>query len=145
MNALINRLSPSTMHFLGWMLLHFVRQGAALAALAALLMALCRHAQARYAIAVVALLAMLAAPAGTFYWLTKANASSPKNFEPVAQASRPMSHNISATAPSAATSQLSRLRESLPWPVEGWLVEAWLLGVAFFGLRSGGGFLLLER
>jgi hypothetical protein len=26
-----------------------------------------------------------------------------------------------------------------------WLVEAWLAGVAFFGLRSAGGFLLLER
>jgi beta-lactamase regulating signal transducer with metallopeptidase domain len=26
-----------------------------------------------------------------------------------------------------------------------WLVEAWLLGVAFFSLRSAGGFLLLER
>ena len=26
-----------------------------------------------------------------------------------------------------------------------WLVEAWLLGVAFFSLRSAGGFFLLER
>src|SRR5580704_6071030 len=144
MNALLNLLSPSTMHFLGWTLLHFVWQGAALAALAALLMTLCRRAQARYAIAVVALVAMLVAPAGTFYVLTHANAASPESFEPVAQASRAMPRNISAAAPSAA-SQLSRLRQSLPWPVEGWLVEAWLLGVAFFGLRSAGGFLLLER
>src|ERR1700734_2912794 len=144
MNALLNLLSPSTMHFLGWTLLHFVWQGAALAALAALLMTLCRRAQARYAIAVVALVAMLVAPAGTFYVLTHANAASPESFEPVAQASRAVPRNISAAAPSAA-SQLSRLRQSLPWPVEGWLVEAWLLGVAFFGLRSAGGFLLLER
>ena len=144
MNALLNLLSPSTMHFLGWTLLHFVWQGAALAALAALLMTLCRRSQTRYAIAVVALVAMLVAPAGTFYVLTHANAASPESFEPVAQASRAMPRNISAAAPSAA-SQLSRLRESLPWPVEGWLVEAWLLGVAFFGLRSAGGFLLLER
>src|SRR5580704_12185202 len=144
MNALLNLLSPSTMHFLGWTLLHFVWQGAALAALAALLMTLCRRSQTRYAIAVFALVAMLVAPAGTFYVLTHANAASPESFEPVAQASRAVPRNISAAAPSAA-SQLSRLRQSLPWPVEGWLVEAWLLGVAFFGLRSAGGFLLLER
>ncbi len=29
--------------------------------------------------------------------------------------------------------------------IEAWTVEAWLLGVAFFSLRTAGGFLLLER
>ena len=48
MTTLTNWLSPSVMHSLGWTLLHFLWQGTAIAALAAVLMTLCRRASARY-------------------------------------------------------------------------------------------------
>src|SRR5437763_1768440 len=51
---------------LGWTLLHFVWQGAALAALFAVANTLCRQATTRYALAVIALVLMMAAPVVTF-------------------------------------------------------------------------------
>jgi len=47
MTTLTNWLSPSAMHSLGWTLLHFLWQGTAVAALAAVLMTLCRRASCR--------------------------------------------------------------------------------------------------
>ena len=66
MTNLMNSLSPTAMHSLGWALLHFLWQGTALAALAAGAMALCRRAAVRYAIGVGALLLMVLAPLVTF-------------------------------------------------------------------------------
>ena len=47
MTTLTNWLSPSAMHSLGWTLLHFLWQGTAVAALAAVVMTLCRRASCR--------------------------------------------------------------------------------------------------
>ena len=66
MTALMNWLSPTVMHSLGWALLHFLWQGTALAALAAAAMALCRRASARYLVGVGALVLMLLSPVATF-------------------------------------------------------------------------------
>jgi hypothetical protein len=62
MTALSQWLSPQMLHALGWALLHFVWQGAALAALAAVAMAACRNARTRYCVGVAALALMLAVP-----------------------------------------------------------------------------------
>ncbi|HWW16937.1 MAG TPA: M56 family metallopeptidase [Candidatus Dormibacteraeota bacterium] len=137
MTTLTNWLSPSAMHSLGWTLLHFLWQGTAVAALAAVLMTLCRRASARYALAVGALVLMLAAPLATFFVLTSSGTAAPAN-SPAVKSETPMS-NVAARA-SSGFSRLSPSLDTLPW-----LVEAWLLGVAFFSLRSAGGFLLLER
>jgi beta-lactamase regulating signal transducer with metallopeptidase domain len=137
MIALTNWLSPSTMHSLGWALLHFLWQGTALAALAAVLMTLCRRASARYVLAVGALVLMLAAPVATFFFLTSSGASAPAKLASAAEA-QPTA--LRAARASSVVSRLSPSLDALPW-----LVEAWLLGVAFFSLRSAGGFLLLER
>jgi len=59
-------LSPELLRPLGLTLLHFIWQGAALAALAALAMALTKSASARYVSGIAALLAMVAAPIVTF-------------------------------------------------------------------------------
>src|SRR5271154_2463584 len=67
--SLMNLLSPTAMHSLGWALLHFLWQGTALAALAAAAMALCRRAAARYVIGVGALALMLLAPLATFVFI----------------------------------------------------------------------------
>ena len=139
MTTLTNWLSPSTMHSLGWTLLHFLWQGTALAALAAVLMALCRRSSTRYALAVGVLVLMLAAPVATFFFLTPSGATMPASSSPIASEKAPDASNV-ALRPSVGFLPFSPSLDALPW-----LVEAWLLGVAFFSLRSAGGFLLLER
>lgn len=136
MNILTSWVAPSTLHALGWALLHFLWQGTAVAALTAVLVALCRRAQSRYAMAVGGLVVMLAAPVATLVELTHAGSVVPDSSQtgPVqAAAGRYVAVARTEIHP-------SRLRDALPG-----LVEVWLLGVAFFSLRSAGGFLLLER
>jgi beta-lactamase regulating signal transducer with metallopeptidase domain len=139
-------LSPSTMHALGWTLLHSLWQDTALAALAALLLTFFRRASIRYALALATLLLMLAAPVATFLSLTSlslslTSASAISGGEPnlIRHASSALVNGISA-ATRIAPAQIATSLDSLPL-----LVEAWLLGIAFFSLRSAGGFLLLER
>jgi beta-lactamase regulating signal transducer with metallopeptidase domain/predicted flap endonuclease-1-like 5' DNA nuclease len=139
MTSLTNWLSPSTMHSLGWTLLHFLWQGTAVAALAAVAMTLCRRASARYALAVGALVLMLAAPVATFFFLTSSQPATATTSSSVVETHSSARNNLAAGT-SAGISRLSPSLDTLPW-----LVEAWLLGVAFFSLRSAGGFLLLER
>ncbi len=143
MTTLTNWLSPSAMHSLGWTLLHFLWQGTAVAALAGVLMTLCRRASTRYVLAVGALALMLAAPVATFFVLSSSGAFSsapiPAKSSSVGD-TRPTSANNIVARTSAGISRLSPSPDALPR-----LVEAWLLGVAFFSLRSAGGFLLLER
>src|SRR5450432_129895 len=144
MNSLVNLLSASAMHSLGWALLHFLWQGTALAAIAAAAMALCRRPSTRYAIGVGALVLMLLAPLVTFFVvpLGHSGAADTANSSPLAAAARPTARGRDAASSSTTAITASK---ALPGFVEGWLVEAWLLGVAFFSLRSAGGFILLER
>ncbi len=138
MMSLMNWLSPSVMHPLGWTLLHFLWQGTALAALAAVLMALCRTASARYVLAVGTLALMLVAPVATFVFLVPSSAAVPPSFSLIPETKPVVTGNVLGASSGIAPRVSSR--DALPW-----LVEAWLLGVAFFSLRSAGGFLLLER
>jgi beta-lactamase regulating signal transducer with metallopeptidase domain len=139
MTTLTNWLSPSAMHSLGWTLLHFLWQGTAVAALAAVLMTICRRASLRYVLAVGALVLMLAAPVVTFFFLTSsATTGTLVKSSPVLETRVTITDNF--VSASSGFSRLSPSLDTLPW-----LVEAWLLGVAFFSLRSAGGFLLLER
>jgi len=132
-------LSPNLMRPLAWALLHFLWQGAALAALAALGMAIFRRASARYVLAVACLLLMLAAPVLTFvsYWQPDSPATQ--------IAAEPASYIAPvAIHPSTAAYKMAPPHRIAP-DVFPWMVEAWLAGVAFFGLRATGGFLLVER
>ncbi len=133
-----NWLSPTAMHSLGWTLVHFLWQGTALAALAAATMALCRRASARYLIGVVTLVMMLAAPVATLFLLNQAGsiaAEKPSPHLADVQTARTLT-----VTPGAKPAPSNSSPDALPW-----LVETWLLGVAFFSLRTAGGFLLLER
>jgi beta-lactamase regulating signal transducer with metallopeptidase domain len=137
---LMNWLSPSIMHALGWALVHFLWQGSALAAVAAAGMALCRRASARYALSVGALVLMLVAPAATFFFYL---GSAPVA---VARAQRPATvASELRTAARAVIVSAGVSRRVLSPGILAWMVEAWLLGVSLFSLRSAGGFLLLER
>ena len=135
MTALTHWLSPQTMQSLGWALLHFLWQGAALAALAAVTMAACRSARSRYCFGVGALAVMLAAPVATFFAQTPSGRTQSPQLTYVAP-------SFSKSAPPAALA--SQLPSSSSDAFR-WLVEAWLVGVVAFSLRSAGGFLLIER
>jgi uncharacterized protein YnzC (UPF0291/DUF896 family) len=132
--ALTQWLSLQMLHALGWALLHFVWQGAALAALAAVAMAACRNARARYGVGVAALTLMLAAPVATFF--LEMSPRSPQSQLPAHGGS-----GVATVRPLAVGG--SRLASSPD--AFGWLVEAWLIGVVAFSLRSAGGLLLLEH
>src|ERR1700722_14110029 len=69
MTSLISWIPPATIAALGWALIHFLWQGAAIAALAAALMRSCRQSSIRYLIGLAALGLMLAAPLLTFLLL----------------------------------------------------------------------------
>lgn len=139
--SLMNWISPSTMHSLGWTLLHFLWQGAALSALCAAAMAVCRRASARYAVALTTLVLMLIAPVTTFLSYSEAPSASTDATKPLAAAARPAARDRAAVGGSTSSLyEITTSIDALPW-----LVEAWLVGVALFSLRSAGGFLLLER
>jgi bla regulator protein blaR1 len=136
-----NMLSQTTMHSLGWALLHFLWQGIAVAAVAGAGMALCCRASTRYVLAVGALVLMLVAPAATFFFYV---GSAPVTAG-VVKSSSAIAPILSAARLSGANEQSKISGGGLSPEVLPWMVEAWLVGVALFSLRSAGGFLLLER
>src|SRR6202020_303472 len=78
-------------------------------------------------------------PVATFFFLTSSGTPRSGVAALVVQTQETTAGNI-AVRHSSGFSRLSPALDTLAW-----LVEAWLLGVAFFSLRSAGGFLLLER
>lgn len=144
-NVLTSWLSPSLMHAVAWTLLHFLWQGAALAAMAAAAMAFCSRATARYAIALSALVTMLAAPLATLVVFSQTQSDDDRASTDYGRSNSPV--HVSANRAAGAVDSLApgvrrNLSSGNSFP---WLVEVWLAGVAFFSLRSAGGFFLLER
>src|SRR5437773_4876531 len=143
MRILAHGISPELLQALGWTLLHFVWQGAALAALFVVTNALCRRATTRYALAVIALALMMAAPLITLAGLMRqkdpavgygapgASALAVKPVEGVSVAAGP-----GAPAPEAPAPQPAGIL---------WCVEAWFLGVLLLSLRTAGGLFLVEK
>lgn len=138
----LNWISPSTMHSLGWALLHFVWQGAALAALAAAGMVLLRRPSARYLTGLTVLALMLLSPVATFFFYAQQHrtVAAPTMSTPLAAAARPIARGSTAASGTTPRTRAARSLDAFPW-----LVEAWLIGVALLSLRSAGGFVLLER
>lgn len=144
MSHFVNWVSPELLRTLGWTLLHFVWQGAGVAALFALATTVCRSASARYALAVGALVLMTAAPVITFSWLryeaSPAVRSGAQGALPWvgAAAANHATASIVAGAPAAESGT------TLPVGML-WLVEAWFLGVVLLSLRTAGGLFVIER
>jgi len=149
--AIMTWVSPATMHSLGWALLHFLWQGTALAALAAAAMALCRRSSVRYMLGIGTLALMLLAPLATFFYSqdhpgqAEPTSSEAVKLSPPAAFAQPAAHGqIVASRPARSAPGMTSAATLRP-VIEAWTVELWLLGVAFFSLRTAGGFLLLER
>jgi len=136
-------ISPELMRTLGWTLLHFIWQGAALAALFAVAMAACRSAAVRYALAVGALALMMASPVITFVCLQRETIPAVRSG---AQGSLPWAGKAAQHAVVAAVSGAPAAASLSAQPTAMlWLVELWFLGVLVLSLRTAGGLLLIER
>lgn len=145
MTPLISWLSAATLRLLALSLLHFLWQGAALAALAYLGMAMCRSAAARYSVGVSTLALMMAAPIGTF--LVFRSQQSQQAISPaIAADALTTSESMAPMNVLASTKNSTNHREteSVP-PYSLWLVELWFAGVVLLSLRSAGGILLVEQ
>lgn len=103
---------------LGWTLIHFVWQGAALALLLAAALPASRSAQERYQAAFVTLVFMLAAPVITFIVL--------RNHAPQAFG-----------LPGDLWRYVTDVSATVPWL--SWIVTMWLAGVVIFCARAAGG------
>lgn len=139
--AILHWFTPNDMHALGWALVHFLWQGTALAALAALGMAFTRSSAVRYIVGVTTLALMMLAPVVTFFYLHQ---------EDIPVSVTRYSPRVSAAWPTNTSSALQSLSYTGAHAVQSldgipWLVLAWLIGVALFSIRSAGGFFLLER
>ena len=137
--------NPETIRVLGWCLLHFVWQGAALALALCALLSRLRSPQARYASAVCALVAMLVVPFVTFAIL-KQSPESVRQF-PIGGFAQ-MGDSLEAMQLSAAPSHAPPLPFAAPIVSIDWMsyaVLAWFAGVYMFTLRTLGGWMLLMR
>jgi uncharacterized protein (TIGR03435 family) len=131
------------MNIAGWVLVHFVWQGTALAIAAALLFHICRRqgSGVRYGIACGALVAMLATVAATAAAIDPTgNAKPPRHTVQVWLARQNPDNatvphlpiHVSAQPPGA---QFSSARVEALFP---WIISAWLAGVAVLLARSAG-------
>src|SRR5437899_6515347 len=143
MSHFANWISPEILRTLGWTLLHFLWQGAGLAALFAVAAAVCRSASARYALAVSALVLMMVSPVVTFTWL-RAQASPAVQTGAEGALTWARSSTQHATALSGSRGPIA-MTEAGQATVMLWLVEAWFLGVLLLSLRTAGGMILIER
>jgi beta-lactamase regulating signal transducer with metallopeptidase domain len=143
MTNFANWISPEVLRTLGWTLLHFLWQGAGLAALFAVACAVCRSARARYALAVSALVLMMVSPVITFSWLqAQTNPAVRIGAEGASTWAGTSTRNATALLGSRASVLESRTVQPIAML---WLVEAWFLGVLVLSLRTAGGLFLIER
>jgi beta-lactamase regulating signal transducer with metallopeptidase domain len=143
MNNVASWISPEVLRTLGWTLLHFLWQGAGLAALFAVASAVCRSASVRYALAVGALVLMLVSPVFTFMWLhAQANPAVSTGAQGAVTWAATSTQTVTALSGSRAPVAGARSE-----PADGmlWLVEAWFLGVLLLSLRTAGGLFVIER
>ena len=153
------------MDALGWALVHFVWQGAALAVILGVLLSLTRvtAARARYGMALATLVAMFIAPAVTAFQLYQAPARSPA--PPAAEQTQIVTEDTPSASPShslrepankalppaaaipAAPTVTSRFVpvRALLIPALPWLVGLWAAGVVVLSVRLARGWTTARR
>ena len=129
------------MKALAWTLLHFLWQGAAIAALAAALMSLFRESSIRYLIGVGALALMFASFGVTFALLS----APPADGDGLTVNSMPISADV---APAPVADYAANASPEVAGAFEhdfAWVARTWLVGVCLLALRIALGLLLLEQ
>jgi beta-lactamase regulating signal transducer with metallopeptidase domain len=145
MSNLSQWFSADLLRPLGLTLLHFLWQGVAVAAMAAVALALTRRAAVRYVVALVALAAMVAAPVVTFAVL-QGGGSPDESTMVFADPSSPAELHVApigSHARGAVTGKGAAIGLSATSLV--WLVQAWFAGVLLFSMRTAGGLLVIAR
>jgi beta-lactamase regulating signal transducer with metallopeptidase domain len=138
MNQLLSLVREPWALALGWSLLHFLWQGAVLALLAWLLLALLRgaSAKARYGSACAFLLLMAVAPVATFLFLQR---QAPALAGPLRLTIEAAAGATAAEAPLAVRVKIA-LDTALPW-----LLGTWALGVLLLSTRFLGSWARVQR
>lgn len=131
-------ITPELMRNLALVLLHFLWQGLALAALVSVTMPCCRRASVRYTAGVVTLALMLVAPVITFLVISEKSPSHSRSSQIATSSARTLQ---SPRMPTTSSSTRQPLSPDL-LPV---VVEIWFAGVILLSLRAAGGFLVIER
>jgi len=129
------------MRTLAWTLLHFLWQGAAIAALAGALMTLFRASATRYLIGIGALALMFASFGVTFALLS----APPAGGDGLTAVSMPISADVTPAAMTHYTAPASPLQAAEPEHDFAWVARTWLVGVCLLALRIAFGLLLLEQ
>jgi beta-lactamase regulating signal transducer with metallopeptidase domain len=128
---------------LAWSLLHFVWQGAAIAALAAALLFVFRRPDARYLIGIGALALMFASFAVTFALVGGA-----ADADPTTSAARAPAAALASPHPDAIASPARMLGDSqAAMNSDGflWVARLWLIGVCMLALRIAFGLFVIEQ
>ena len=145
-------------HALGWALVHFLWQGAALAIVLGVALALIRPtaARTRYTFAIVTLVAMLVVPVATTLRLYEPTVvSSPATTAPSFEVNASPSlraagagvkslPSLTAASQSKSAGRFTLLRDRLE-PVLPWLVVTWMLGVLILSVRLAYGWIAARR
>jgi TonB family protein len=135
---------PALIHALGWTLLHFCWQGAAIAALLWCMLVLLpmRMPQLRYVAASLALAMMVALPVATFVRLARAEIRASRELRglPIVMETVVVDAGADA-APEPLRQRVGRaLDDSVPW-----LPAVWLAGVVVFLVRLNLGMMVARR
>jgi beta-lactamase regulating signal transducer with metallopeptidase domain/DNA-directed RNA polymerase subunit F len=131
------------MRTLAWSLLHFLWQGAAIAAVAAALMHVFRKPATRYLVGVAALALMLVSFGVTFLTISGASHTAVE----VSTAGAPAAASLS-TLGATANSTSSLMDEQAAFSSDAgflWIARSWLAGVFVFALRIAFGLLVIEQ
>jgi beta-lactamase regulating signal transducer with metallopeptidase domain len=135
--------SNDFLHTLAWSLLHFVWQGAAIAALAAALLFVFRKPDARYLIGIGALALMFASFAVTFALVdsaTHVDAIDSSARAPAAALASPQQDATAIPASMLAGSHAAMTSDNFLW-----VARLWLAGVCLLAMRIAFGLFVLEQ
>ncbi len=141
MTSLLTLMQHPLAQALGWTLLHFLWQGAALGLLAWLALLLLRGASARgrYGLACAFLVLMVAAPVATFLLLQRQAPTT------ISSPGRSPTPGFDMAAPAAlAVPMTQRLKVTLD-PALPWLLAGWALGVLLLSMRFLGSWVRVQR
>jgi len=129
------------MRALAWTLLHFLWQGAAIAALAGACMTLCRASSTRYLVGIGALALMFASFGATFALLS----APPAGGDGLTAVPTPGSADVAPAVFTRFVAAPSPGYDATSGRDFAWVARAWLVGVCLLALRIAFGLLLLER